>query len=99
MNFKGYAFVICAAVLPVLSTNHFAGVGASNSIGGTGAYTCRTQAQASCAYFCHGSLTYRATSGTLSPMMLETLDSAPFASLGSTVMLWIWPLQQLQQLE
>ena len=30
---------------PALASNHFAGVGASNSIGGTGSYTCRTQAQ------------------------------------------------------
>ena len=29
----------------VLGTNHLTGVVASNSIGGTGTYTCRTQAQ------------------------------------------------------
>ncbi|KIM39349.1 glycoside hydrolase family 17 protein [Hebeloma cylindrosporum] len=32
-------------VLPALAKNHFAGITASNSIGGTGSYTCRTQAQ------------------------------------------------------
>jgi hypothetical protein len=32
-------------VLSALGTNHFAGLTVSNSIGGTGTYTCRTQAQ------------------------------------------------------
>lgn len=93
MNFKCYAFVtvICAAVLPVLSTNHFAGVVAANGIGGTGAYTCRTQAQVSRVYFCRRrpSLTSRATvtSGILSPTTLKAVDSAAFALSASTAML------------
>jgi len=33
---------------PALAGNHFAGIGGSNSIGGTGSYTCRTQAQVCC---------------------------------------------------
>jgi hypothetical protein len=32
-------------VIPALAKNYFAGITVSNSIGGTGAYTCRTQAQ------------------------------------------------------
>ncbi|GLB44881.1 putative glycosyl hydrolase 17 family protein [Lyophyllum shimeji] len=36
---------ISAFALPSLATTNFAGVTVSNSIGGTGSYTCRTQAQ------------------------------------------------------
>jgi hypothetical protein len=32
-------------VLPALGKDYFAGITVSNSIGGTGTYTCRTQAQ------------------------------------------------------
>lgn len=32
-------------LVQVLATNHFGGIGASNSIGGTSTYTCRTQQQ------------------------------------------------------
>lgn len=44
MNSK-LLIAIFAFALPSLATNNFAGVGASNSIGGTSSYTCRTQAQ------------------------------------------------------
>ena len=39
--------LLVAALLasPALAGNHFAGIGASNSKGGTSSYTCRTQAQ------------------------------------------------------
>ncbi|KAG6826196.1 hypothetical protein H0H92_000758 [Tricholoma furcatifolium] len=44
----GYRVLILALYLPVLptwATNHFAGVVAANSIGGTSTYTCRTADQ------------------------------------------------------
>lgn len=34
-----------------LAVNNFAGITASNAIGGAGAYTCRTQAQVSRSFF------------------------------------------------
>jgi len=42
---KAFYFTIAALVAPALAVNNFAGIGASNSQGGTGSYTCRTQAQ------------------------------------------------------
>ncbi|KAF8323506.1 glycoside hydrolase superfamily [Cantharellus anzutake] len=39
--------ILLALVFPssILATNHFSGLAVSNSVGGTGSYTCRTQAQ------------------------------------------------------
>ncbi|KAG6855730.1 hypothetical protein H0H87_011582 [Tephrocybe sp. NHM501043] len=36
---------LCLVVLPIAATNNFAGIGASNSIGGKSTYTCRTGAE------------------------------------------------------
>ncbi|KAF8167563.1 glycoside hydrolase superfamily [Crassisporium funariophilum] len=42
---KFITFVIAALVSQVMGANNFHGIVASNSVGGTSAYTCRTQAQ------------------------------------------------------
>ncbi|KAG5644644.1 hypothetical protein DXG03_008026 [Asterophora parasitica] len=38
-------FTIAACVLPTFAANNFYGIATANSIGGTGSYTCRSQAQ------------------------------------------------------
>ena len=46
LRFKMFRVLIAALlVIPALAKNNFAGITVSNSIGGTGTYTCRTQAQ------------------------------------------------------
>ncbi|KXN80975.1 putative family 17 glucosidase SCW4 [Leucoagaricus sp. SymC.cos] len=45
MKFAGSLVALLASLSGTLATTNFAGLTASNSIGGSGAYTCRTQAQ------------------------------------------------------
>jgi hypothetical protein len=57
MQFTGILIALLMALSATLAANNFGGITASNSIGGTGTYTCRTQAQVcilrlSCLYGC-----------------------------------------------